>query len=168
MRLAKIIKLSLTIIILSSLQVSMCDYLAIFGIVPNIVIPFVVSVAVVEGSVVGGVVGLFSGIFIDALSRGTVIANSITYMYLAILCGIISTTYLRRNVGVALIVTFTGTIICEEFIHFLHFAIWGSSEMFSALLNPILPVAVYTTILAVPIYYFTKKIILKNNRRDYL
>lgn len=167
MRLAKIIKLSLTIIILSALQVSLCHHIAIFGIAPNIVIPFVVAVAVVDGSVTGGVVGLFCGLFMDALSRGTVIANSITYMYLAILCGIISTTYLRRNVGVALLVTFTGTIICEEVIHFLHFAIWGSSELFSALLNPILPVAVYTTILAIPIYYFTKKIILKHDGRDY-
>lgn len=168
MRPAKIIKYALTIIILSTLQVSFCRYIAIMNIVPNIMVAFVVSVAVIEGPVIGGVIGLISGIFIDALSSGTTIACSITYMYMAIICGIINTNYLRKNAGVAVMFTFFGTIVCEEFIHFLHFAIWGVSGVFSAIVYPILPVAVYSTVLAIPIYFVISKLFGSHGRRDYI
>ena len=170
MRLVKIVKYAVTIIILSSLQVSLCQIIEIGGVHPDILLPFVISVCVISGPVTGGITGLFCGIFMDCLCSGTSILYTVTYMYTAVICGIVNMNYLRKNAGVAVMFTFIFSILCEEFLHFVHFTIWGVSGFFSGFLYPILPKAVYTTIIAVPIFYFTKKLFggKKNNGRDYI
>lgn len=168
MKLGKIVKYALTIIIFTSLQVTLCRSMAIYGIIPNIVLPLIVAIAVTEGPFTGSIIGLIFGIFSDSLSSGVSVIYSLTYMYLAIIFGNIATNYLRKNSGTTMLFTFLGTIILDESIHFLHFAIWGVSGVFSALINPILPTAVYSTFLSVPIYYLTKKLLCKDNGRDYI
>lgn len=154
----KILKYAITIIILCSLQVSLCNYLQIGNIKPNLVISFVISISIINGPVTGGIVGLICGLFMDSLCSGTDIINSITYMYLAVIFGILNINYLRNNIGVAIIFTFLGTIIIEASIHFIHFSIWGVSNFFIALINPILFIALYTTACSIPVYYLSLKL----------
>ena len=168
MKLGRIVKFALTIIIFVSLQVTLCDKIAIKGIVPNIVLPLVVALSVIEGPVTGALAGLIFGLFSDSLSSGISIIHSLTYMYLAIIFGNITNVYLRKNLGTAMLFTFIGIVILDECIHFLHFAIWGVSGVFSALFYPILPTAVYSTLIGIPLYYFVKKFLCKNNGRDYI
>lgn len=164
MKYIKMLKYAIAIILINSLQVSLCDYLAIGNIKPNLVIPFVISVAVINGPVTGGIIGLACGIFMDALSSGTTIINSLTYMYLAVISGILNINYLRKNSGVVIMFTFIGTVICEACVHFIHFAIWGASNFFMALLNPILFIALYSVVYTIPIYYITNKIFRPKNK----
>lgn len=158
MKYFKIVKYAIAIIIINSLQVSLCPYLSIGNIKPNLVIPFVISVAVLNGPVTGGIIGLSCGIFMDALSTGTIIINSLTYMYMAVISGILNINYLRKNFGVVVMFTFIGIIVCEACIHFIHFAIWGSSNFFIALINPILLISLYSIIYTIPVYFITKKL----------
>ena len=158
MKYFKILKYAIVIIIINSLQVSLCPYLAIGNIKPNLVIPFVISVAVINGPVTGGIIGLSCGIFIDALSTGTVIINSLTYMYLAVICGMLNINYLRKNFGVVVMFTFIGIFVCEACVHFIHFAIWGASNFFIALINPILLISLYSILYTIPVYFITKKL----------
>lgn len=167
MKLGRIVKYLLTIIIFTSLQVTLCRKIAIYGIIPNIVLPLIVAVSVVDSPLTGAVIGLIFGIFSDSLSSGITVIYSLTYMYLAIISGNITNNYLRKNLGTAMMFTFLGTVIVDECIHFLHFAIWGVSGVFSAIIYPILPTAVYSTLAGIPIYYFTKRFLCKNNGRDY-
>lgn len=170
MKLVKIIKYAVTIIILSSLQVSLCQIIEIGGIYPDMLLPFVISVSVISGPVTGATVGLFSGIFMDSLCNGTSILYTVTYMYTGVICGIVNMNYLRKNAGVTVMFTLIFSVVCEEFLHFIHFTIWGASGLFSGLLYPIFPKALYSTVLSVPIFYFTKKLFgeKKNNGRDYI
>lgn len=168
MKLIKIVKYVLTIIIFSALQVTLCKNIAIAGIIPNIVMPLVISLAIFEGTITGAIVGLLLGLFADALSSGITVIHSLTYMYMAIISGNITNSYMRKNIGSALMFTFLGVVILEETIHFLHFAIWGVSDLFSAIINPILPTSIYSTILGLPIYFVTKKWHDRSNRRDYI
>lgn len=158
MNFIKVLKYAITIVLICSFQVSLCNFLAIEDIKPNIVIAFVVATSIINGPVTGGIIGLICGIFMDSLSSGTTIINSLTYMYIAVIGGILNLNYLRKNLGVVTLFTFLGTIICEASIHFVHFAIWGVSNFFIALLNPILLIALYTVIFTVPIYYITLKL----------
>ena len=155
MNFIKILKYTIIITMLCSFQVSLCNYFAIGSIKPNIVIPFVISIAIINGPVTGGIIGLICGFFMDALSSGTDVINTLTYMYTAVLSGIININYLRNNLGVVLIFTLLSTVIIEASIHFIHFAIWGVSNFFIAFLNPILFIAIYTTLLTTPIYYIS-------------
>ena len=164
MKYLKILKYAITVVIINSMQVSLCNYLTIGNIKPNLVIPFVVSVAIVNGPVTGGIVGLACGIFMDALSSGTTIINSLTYMYLAVISGILNINYFRNNAGVVMLFTFIGTILCELCVHFVHFAIWGSSNIFVALINPIFLIALYTLIYTIPVYSITKKLFRSKNK----
>ena len=164
MKYLKIIKYILAVIIISSLQVSLCNYLAIANIKPNLVIPFVISVSILNGPVTGGIIGLSCGIFIDALSSGTLIINSLTYMYLAVISGILNINYLRKNFGVVVMFTFMGVIVCEACVHFIHFALWGSSNFFISLINPILLISLYSIVYTIPIYYITKKLFNSKKR----
>jgi len=154
----KVLKYAVTIILACSLQVSLCNFLAIGNVKPNLVIPFVVATSIINGPVTGGIIGLICGIFMDSLSSGTTIINSLTYMYIAVIGGILNINYLRKNLGVVALFTFLGTIICEASVHFVHFAIWGVSNFFISFINPILLIALYTLIFTVPIYYITLKL----------
>ena len=158
MKYLKILKYAIAIIIINTVQVSLCNYLAIGNIKPNLVIPFVVSVAIINGPITGGIVGLVCGIFMDAFSSGTTIINSLTYMYLAVVSGILNINYFRKNVGVVMLFTFIGILICELCVHFIHFAIWGSSNIFISLINPILLIALYSLVYTIPLYYITLKL----------
>lgn len=158
MKFIKVLKYAITIILICSMQVSLCNFLAIGNIKPNLVIPFVVSISIINGPVTGGIIGLICGIFMDSLSSGTSIINSLTYMYVAVIGGILNLNYLRKNLGVVILFTFIGTIVCEAVVQFIHFAIWGVSNFFMALLNPILLIAIYTIIFTVPIYFIALKL----------
>ena len=164
MNFIKVLKYAVTIIILCTFQVTLCNFLSIGNIKPNIVIPFVISVSIINGPVTGGIIGLICGIFMDCLSSGTNIINSLTYMYLAVISGVLNINYLRKNLGVVVLFTFLGTIIAEACVHFIHFAIWGSSNIFMVLFNPILLIALYTIIFTVPIYYLTLKLFKSHSR----
>ena len=153
----KILKYAITIVVLCSFQVSLCNYLSIGNIKPNIVFSFVIAISLINGPITGGIIGLICGFFMDSLSSGTYIINSLTYMYLAVIFGIFNINYLRNNIGVSIIFTFIGTLIIEITIHFIHFSIWGVSNFVYALINPILLIAVYTTIFSIPLYYITSK-----------
>ena len=164
LKLAKALKYAVTIIILCSLQVSVTRYISVFGVSPNIVLAFVISVSVVCGPVEGGVIGLICGIIIDALCSGMTVLNSIAYMYSGAFCGYFATSYLRKNISAAFIFTFVASILCEEAAHFLHFAIWNSSGLFSGFLYPILPAAAYSAIISIPVYYLTDRLFRQNHR----
>lgn len=168
MKLAKILKYALAIIILTSFQVSLCPYISIFSVMPNIVIAFAISVAINEGPVSGGIVGLISGIFIDVLSSGTSIINSITYMYLPVIFGFLNINFFRKNLGVTVLFTFLSSIICESLIHFLHYSIIGISPFFYSLFVKIIPISIYTALISIPVHYLTVKIFGQTNRRDYI
>ena len=168
MKFVKIVKYILTIIIFTTLQVTLCRGLSISGIIPNIIIPLVITTAITGGTITGAVLGWFCGVFIDALSSGITVIHSITYLYLAVISGNIITTYMRKNLGSVLLFTFLGTVLLEETIHLLHFAIWGVSGLFSALINPILPTALYSVVLGIPVYIFATKFLCAIDRRDYI
>lgn len=157
MKYLKILKYAVAIIIINTIQVSLCNYIAIGNVKPNLVIPFVISVSIINGPVTGGIVGLTCGLFMDALSSGTTIINSLTYMYMAVISGILNINYFRKNLGVVMLFTFIGIMICELCIHFIHFAIWGSSNMLISFIDPILFIALYSLIYTIPIYYITHK-----------
>lgn len=164
MKYFKILKYAIAVIVITSLQVSLSNYLAIGNIIPNLVIPFVISVAVISGPITGGIIGLSCGVFMDALCSGTVIINSLTYMYIAVISGILNINYLRKNLGVVVLFSFIGIIVSEACIHFVHFAIWGASNFFIALINPILLISLYSIVYTLPIYYITKKLFTSKNR----
>ena len=168
MKLAKFVKYTLTIIIFASLQVTLCRKIAIWGLIPNINMPLIVAISVIDGPFTGAITGLILGIFSDSLSSGISVIHSLTYLYFAIIFGNITNNYLRKNLGTAMMFTFLGTIILDEIIHFLHFSIWGVSGFFSAIINPILPTAVYSTFIGIPVYYYTKKFLCKSSGRDYI
>ncbi len=158
MKFIKVLKYAITIVLICSFQVSLCNFLAIGNIKPNIVIPFVVATSIINGPVTGGIIGLICGIFIDSLSSGTTIINSLTYMYIAVIGGILNLNYLRKNLGVVTLFTFLGTIICEAGIQLVLFAIWGVSNFFMTLLNPVLLIALYTVVFTRIAYYITLKL----------
>lgn len=168
LKLVNVLKFALTIIILCSLEVSLSRYIEIFGIAPNIVLAFVVSAAIICGPITGGIIGLVCGIFTDALSSGLTVLNSITYMYIGALCGIAVINYLRKNAAVGMLFTFLSLIIYEEIAHFLHFTIWNASGLFSGFIYPILPAAVYSAVVSVPIFFLTKALFSKQTGREYI
>lgn len=164
MKYLKILKYAITIIVLCSLQVSLCNYLAFGYVKPNLVLAFVVSIAIINGPVTGGIIGLVCGLFMDSLSSGTSVVFSLTYMYIAVISGALNLNYLRNNLGVAVLFTFLGAFVSEAIIHFIHFAMWGSSNFLFSLFNPILLIALYTVVFSIPIYYFSLKLFRPNIR----
>ena len=62
----KVLKYAISIILICSMQISLCDYISIGNIKPNLVIPFFIAITIINGPVTGGIIGLICGIFIDS------------------------------------------------------------------------------------------------------
>ena len=149
------------------MQVSLCPYISIFEITPNLLIPFVVVSALIDGPVTGAVVGAAAGLFADALCGGTGVLFTITYMYIAVISGFIHLNYLRKNVMIAVAFTFLGTWFTLMASFLLHFTIWGRGSFLTALWRIMLPTSFYSAVLTVPIYYLFHMLRFKKNREGY-
>jgi len=149
---------TISVILLTALQSTLINYIQIFGIKPNLLLIFVVCVALFGGSIEGGMVGLFCGVVADIIGHGAFGVNSLAYLYIGVIVGYLAITFFRGGAIVAIGFVFCTSIICGLLYYTFTYFMWGDTNLFLALFRKIIPESIYTTAITLPIYFLFEKI----------
>lgn len=126
-----------------------------FGIKPMMLVSVVVSVALFESEVASATLGLLAG-FIWDLSAGKLFGFfGMALMVCCILITLLSMYYIKVNLTNALALCLGVSIICGLWDYLFYYFIWGYSGSSIYLLQYFL-MAVYTTVLAIPVYLLVR------------
>lgn len=134
------------------LQNSLMIFPEIAGIRPILLISVAVCIAMFEGEVVGGIMGLFAGALWDTV---TVTADGYNALYLAVacaICGFFLRVFMRNNIITYIMMNSAVTLIyCMTYVLFFITArgIDGSGEIF---VRYYFPMAIYSLVLT-PLWY---------------
>ena len=134
------------------LQVAIAPYLAVFGIVPNFLFLVVVTIALTEGPVAGGVSGLVGGLLFDLLGTSVVGPYALVLSVVGYTAGMLSANMFAEGWLLPVTVVAIASLITEV-AYGIVLAVLGTGVPFwHSLVTTMLPAALYHTVLAVLAY----------------
>lgn len=154
----KILLYLLITILLTALQTTLVPHLAIFGVVPSLVLAFVTCMALLRGSREGGVIGFFSGFLTDLASGGTLGAWTLLYLYAGVICGLFTTRIFRERYLIAVILSVSASVFTGFLHYFFSFTIWGKGGLYWLFWRNTAIEAAYQAILTLPVFCGAKQL----------
>ena len=153
-------------VLLCALQTTIFNFISIYGIRPNLLLAFVVCVALLRGNVEGGMTGLLCGILTDVMGYGSFGIHALLYMYIGIAIGFFSGKFYRVRLVVAFSFTFVINLTYGLLYYFFAFYIWGKGGMWFAISNKIFPESLYTAFLSILLLLMISHINNRINARE--
>lgn len=141
----------LWILILFLLQTTLCARYKIFGIVPNLVLVFAVSVFAVNSIPRSAFFAVFAGLMLD-WQAGRAGVNALILLYLSLLVSYASEKFFYKRLVYIVILTFAADILYSVFYLALNFYIWGVFVNFWSFMRVIVQAAV-DAVLSVICYF---------------
>jgi len=152
----------ISILVAAVLQVGLAPNLAISGIVPNFMILVVVTLAFVQGPTAGTVAGFSAGLLLDLLGSGPIGLWALVLCIIGYVSGMLESKMFARGWVLPVTVVFLA-VFGAEAGYGLAQSIVGVETVFSeAMLQVVLPGAIYNTVLAILVYPWLARIL----RRD--
>lgn len=105
------------------LETTVMQGLAVFGVVPDLVLVVLIACSINRGREIALIMGLFTGIAVDLLGGGSFGATSLMYLAAACTAGMLGATFLGKN-------PVTAVVICAAICAI--FGIIGSAMRFAA------------------------------------
>lgn len=146
------------LIVLFVLNTTILDWIKIFSIKPNLIIVFVVCVAIFENYLTGGVLGLFAGLFCDVLSSKAIGPATIILLLCGFAIGHLCNTVLQKSLINSLWLTVLVSFIYNTVFYIIFYAKLNLYEIFIAVFRIIIPEAVYTAMFAFLFYFLARKL----------
>jgi rod shape-determining protein MreD len=153
----KILIYAIFLFLLLLLQSTLLGYVNIYNVKPNLLIIFVVCVALLRGNTEGAVVGFFAGLILD-MSFGKLIGlYALLGMFLGLIVGSVNKRLYRENFLVVIFFTFVSTVIYESIVYILNTFMSGNIDMIWTLTMKILPEAIYNSLVSILIFAIVRK-----------
>jgi rod shape-determining protein MreD len=134
------------------LQVSVAPYMAVFGVVPNFIFLVVVTLALTEGPVAGGVSGLVGGLLFDLLGTSVVGPYALVLSVVGYAAGMLSANLFAEGWLLPVTVVAVASLTTEIAYGVVLVVLGAETSFWHSLLTIMLPGAVYHTALAVLLY----------------
>lgn len=150
----KVLFYTFFILVFLLLQTTLLQYIAIVGIVPNILIVFVIITGLLRGNTEGGTVGFFAGLATDMLFGGVLGFYALLGLYLGIAAGSVSRRLFRENLLVAVFFTFVYSCLYESLIYVINNIMTGNMQYLYVLSGVILPESIYNSAVALLMFPF--------------
>lgn len=147
--------------LLLMLQSTLLSYVRIYNVKPNLLIIFVICVALLRGNVEGASVGFFAGLLLDMAFGKLLGFYSLLGFYLGLAVGSVNRRLYRENYLVVIFFTFAATTLYEAAVYILNNFMTGSMELLVPLTVKILPEAVYNSIVSILVF----AVVIKINHR---
>ncbi len=144
-----------------SVQVTFLNFISIFGVIPNIVIILIVSIALLEDRIHGAAVGFSVGLCMDAVIGITLGFQALLGMLLGFALGNINKRFFKENLLVMVICTFISTFLYESAIIFGSYFYGIHLDFLSTIQNIIFPEAILNSALGLVLFF----IIVQINKR---
>lgn len=158
--LQKNIKIILWIIAVIVFQTVICGYIAVDGIIPDIVFVFTIAFVVLEEKFsYCAVMPILCGFLVDMMSARGFGINIICYTYSALLCYAVGEHFFKQKLWFAVPMVLIGTFICESMYFILNFSDFNVRLIANAIKEVIIPVTIYNTFMTFVIYPLLKKTI---------
>lgn len=142
-------------------QVNFLNFISIYGVIPNIVIILIVSIALLEGKIHGAAVGFSVGLCMDAVIGIALGFQALFGMLLGFALGNINKRFFKENLLVMVICTFISTILFESAMVFGSYLYGIHLDFLLTVQNVILPEAVLNSALGLVLFF----IIVQINKR---
>lgn len=134
------------------LQVSIAPQIAVFGVVPNFLFLVVVTIALTQGPVAGGVSGFIGGLLLDLLNSGVVGPFALVLSSVGYVAGMLNANLFAEGWLLPVSVVAVASL-ATEISYGIVLAVLGTGPAFwNGLLTVMLPSAIYHTALAVIAY----------------
>lgn len=131
---------------------------AIGGIKPVLVAGLVVSVAMVEGEFSGGLFGAVAGLLTDFFSYNKFGYNGLMFFVCCVCIGLLVQSLMRPVPFNCFLYSFLIVLVTDTINFFFRFFITGVEDAFLLYPTLYLPTALYTAVVALPIYWLVRKI----------
>ncbi len=160
---------ALIIIINFILQSTVLHVIEIRGVIPDTMLIIVVSYALLRGQNAGASTGFFAGLLYDIFFGNSIGFYALVGMLTGYFCGICHRNFYRENFILPVTLSAVANIITGLIIYFTGFLFNNSYNVFYYIVSVIIPQAVYTGIVALPIYRvlygINKKVEMKEKER---
>ena len=154
----KILIYTLIIFLIVLLQSTLLDYIKIYYIKPNLLIVFIISIALIRGNIEGSIIGFTIGLSQDLLSGKVLGFYSILGLYLGLIIGSVNKRLYRENFLVVIFFTFRSSIAYESIVYFLSTILKGQIDFYYPFKNIVLPEALYNSLISVFVYVLIIKL----------
>lgn len=151
------------IILLAALQTTVLSGVKFFGATADLLLAFVVFVALSDGALAGGTYGLLCGIIADALTVGRFGFNSLLMLYAGTFAGIFKEHFFHNNALVALLCSFLASFT-GKLVYYLLFNYLKTGSGFAAVFFTKIIVGALLTAVATAIFYIINMFI--RNKRE--
>ena len=129
-----------------------------FGVVPFIVLPACICIAVFEGEFAGGLFGFFAGLLCDSASETVFGFNAFVYLSLCVLAGL-STIYLFRRSTMNIMLLCLGAVFLRFVLeYFFMFVLFDYENLPAFFYTRIAPQIVLTSIFSLPLCALFRKL----------
>ncbi|HEY9060319.1 MAG TPA: rod shape-determining protein MreD [Pseudobacteroides sp.] len=146
------------------LQTTILEYITINNIKPNLMLIFIVSIALLRGNIEGAVTGFFGGLMQDIVSGKVIGFYALLGMYLGLVVGSLNKRIYRDNVFVALFFSFCASVAYETLVYLLGIFLKGHTDFLYSFTNKIIPEALYNTAVTIILFYIVVRLDRRFNR----
>ncbi len=144
------------LVIFSIIQPTWLEYIAMFGIKPNLFLIYTIIISCHYSKKEGAIVGFFFGLIMDLLSGSIIGLNGCLMLILAFFTAHFCEKFIRKNtLPEIMIIVFVATL-CYELLYYT-IAFLGNLDFGNAFLKVLIPECLYNLIAAIPIYYIIPK-----------
>jgi rod shape-determining protein MreD len=140
------------------IQSTVLDYIKIYEIKPNLLIVFIICVALLRGNIEGSVIGFFIGLSQDIISGKVLGFYTMLGLYLGLIIGSVNKRLYRENLLVIIFFTFVSSICYELVAYFLSTFMNGRIDFYYPFKSIILPEALYNSGISIFVYILIIKL----------
>ncbi len=134
-------------------QSTLCEYIKIAGVKPNIMLIFVVSAAFLKGSGSGLLIGIIMGLLHDCYFGQTIGSNLFLYGAIGFIVGCLTDNFNKDNIVAPVIFTFVATLVYNFGVYLFNIILKGYTSFNIYIVWNVLPELIYNTILAFAVYF---------------
>lgn len=140
------------IVVFFLLQCSFFSQFSLADVVPNLLIILTASVAIINGSLEGCLVGFFSGMLLDAVFGPYLGMYALGYLICGYLTGIGNRVFYKEDITFPILMIAAANLFYGFYMYVFGFMIRGRLNILFYIRRIILPETVYTVIIAIFLY----------------
>lgn len=140
------------IVVFFLLQCSFFSQFSLADVVPNLLIILTASVAIINGSLEGCLVGFFSGMLLDAVFGPYLGVYALGYLICGYLTGIGNRVFYKEDITFPILMIAAADLFYGVYMYVFGFMIRGRLNILFYIRRIILPETVYTVIIAIFLY----------------
>lgn len=138
-------------------QTTLLQYLAIYGVTPNILVVFIIVTALLRADCEGSVVGFFAGLSLDLMFGDVIGFYALLGLYLGLAVGVTNKKIFRDNILIVVFFTFVYSVAYESMVYIVNNIMSGDVKLLYALTRTILPESAYNCVVAVLLFPLVMK-----------